>query len=1261
MFNKINRITLLIIIGILILPIHYYNVRIVIADSNVYYVSNNGDNSKDGLSPGSSWRTIGKVTSELNGGVISQSDDVYFNRGDTFTDAELLLRQGGTSGDWMTIGAYGNGAKPVFSGISGIQDATIHLATSVSYIKIQDIDITNAEKVGIRLSLSDISYMTVYNVVISNPGTHGMVITGCDRLTLENCTVTGASSGAGFVLYGRDTGTQNRNTKALNCTVANSRADGFTYHQSDGAGVDIGANHYLYNCKAYGTTLEQGFDITSGTNIYIKDCEAYGNNNGGIVIGHHTERVTLDNFYLHDEDDEGLIFSSTDDCRVRNSIFTTSGNYLLDHTSGLNVLNVNLYNNDFIYEPGTGRIRLYADGPYFGEMQHVNWKNNIFIRHGGGPSHYIALTNTGNLGTADHTFDNNMYWYPGDSDTTDRYQLFGTNYNFNEWTALSRMNGELRQDPGIVDIDNEIWDLESTSNCIDAGAWLTTCNGGGSGTTITLQDANYFFPGLPTLGVPGDNIFIGDDTNLEVIDVDYNAETITVDRSITWNNGDSVSLSSYNGLKVDIGAKESAGTTGGSNSAPTLTNEGPEDTSTGISRYPQLNITVTDADGNTSEVYWYTNASGSWYLMQTNSSVVSGATVRLMNFTNASSYYTKYWWRISADDNHDTTTETYYFTTEPATESETEAVPTSPTNLATSTPTTSSISLEWNKGYMDGSLVHDLLYVDNFTKYDGNPVFDKSDTGSWASYGIRENILLTNNTGYAVKIDGEYVMYFNGRNTSNPPNAKFTRVGRATSSDGVTWTAATDPVFNDTDANFYTFVGSIIQLSENSYRMYYTAKNASDPGVSYIKYATSTDGITWVAQGDLLDQTDFTGATSMAVYHVTYFDSTWHMMMEGTDATGAFGIYYASSSDGINWTPFATAIYSGGPPGAWDDEDAANPSLYKLDTNKYVIFYNGNGNSLTNLEFDLGVLYSTSLTSGWTSWKNNPILTRGAETSWDDERIEGPRLYMDDMGNATLRMWYFGLPTTNSFADGAIGYAICDETITNTMVRYSTSDDLSTYTDGSLGYNGTDSYTTITGLNPDTTYYFRAWSWNETEGWNATGSNTVNENTLNPPTSPVITNINLIESDPLDTNPSFGWINITCEVTDDIAVDEVSLSITNPDGSYNNVFMNAGAGDSDYYNSSTAFSTYGNYSYLILANGTNGNSSTSTVYDFSMPPNWDINKDGQCTILDLTMISNHYWEIGQNGWIPEDIDNNGIVQVLDFIMITGHYGESWWT
>jgi len=161
-------------------------------------------------------------------------------------------------------------------------------------------------------------------------------------------------------------------------------------------------------------------------------------------------------------------------------------------------------------------------------------------------------------------------------------------------------------------------------------------------------------------------------------------------------------------------------------------------------------------------------------------------------------------------------------------------------------------------------------------------------------------------------------------------------------------------------------------------------------------------------------------------------------------------------------------------------------------------------------------------------------------------------------------------------------------------------------------------------------------------------------------TSPQISNIAITTSSPLDTNSSFGWINITCDITDNIAVDEVSLNITNPDGSCNNVSMNAGAEDSYYYNSNTAFSTYGNYSYVIWANDTSNNYVTSSSYTISMPPNWDVNNDGDCNVYDLVLVSNHYNETGIPGWIREDVDNNGQIKVIDLVLISEHYDETWW-
>ena len=53
----------------------------------------------------------------------------------------------------------------------------------------------------------------------------------------------------------------------------------------------------------------------------------------------------------------------------------------------------------------------------------------------------------------------------------------------------------------------------------------------------------------------GDDIVVGTD-EVTITDIDYSANIITVDQSISWSDGDPVSLS-YNGDAPDIGAKES--------------------------------------------------------------------------------------------------------------------------------------------------------------------------------------------------------------------------------------------------------------------------------------------------------------------------------------------------------------------------------------------------------------------------------------------------------------------------------------------------------------------------------------------------------------------------------------------------------------------------------------------------------------------------------------------------------------------------------
>lgn len=101
-----------------------------------YYVSENGDDSNDGLTPETAWKTVHKVTHEVGGesaeiwveggyhpfvpeyvtlgeGCVRPGDAVFFERGGIYRmdDLDLMVLRSG-----ITFSAFGEGPKPIISG-----------------------------------------------------------------------------------------------------------------------------------------------------------------------------------------------------------------------------------------------------------------------------------------------------------------------------------------------------------------------------------------------------------------------------------------------------------------------------------------------------------------------------------------------------------------------------------------------------------------------------------------------------------------------------------------------------------------------------------------------------------------------------------------------------------------------------------------------------------------------------------------------------------------------------------------------------------------------------------------------------------------------------------------------------------------------------------------------------------------------------------------------------------------------------------------
>jgi len=149
--------------------------------------------------------------------------------------------------------------------------------------------------------------------------------------------------------------------------------------------------------------------------------------------------------------------------------------------------------------------------------------------------------------------------------------------------------------------------------------------------------------------------------------------------------------------------------------------------------------------------------------------------------------------------------------------------------------------------------------------------------------------------------------------------------------------------------------------------------------------------------------------------------------------------------------------------------------------------------------------------------------------------------------------------------------------------------------------------------------------------WNNTGTKDV---TIIDNDSPQISNI----QDNPDPQYSGSYVNITCDVIDNIAVDEVHVNITYPDASYHNFTMNEG---SYYYNQT--YSMIGTYHYFIWATDASGNSKKSSTYTFEItsvpdttPPEINDNTPSSATtgdsftftadVTDNVAVSNVYVE-----------------------------------
>ncbi len=204
---------------------------------------------------------------------------------------------------------------------------------------------------------------------------------------------------------------------------------------------------------------------------------------------------------------------------------------------------------------------------------------------------------------------------------------------------------------------------------------------------------------------------------------------------------------------------------------------------------------------------------------------------------------------------------------------------------------------------------------------------------------------------------------------------------------------------------------AMLREGPNAWKLWY--EGVPGGNTSRVGYATSPDGVTWTkysANPVMVPTEAWEGAPAGETSPTTVLreHGVYEMWYHGfQDRVRRIG--YATSTDGITWTKYpGNPVLVPGPPGAWDQGSVAEPHVVKVGA-VYYMFY-------AHAQDPQGVGLATSSDGiHWMKYAGNPVLTKGTVGAWDDKAMQGGGVVYD--GRA-FHMWFRGYNTNFATALG---------------------------------------------------------------------------------------------------------------------------------------------------------------------------------------------------------------------------------------------------
>ena len=385
-------------------------------------------------------------------------------------------------------------------------------------------------------------------------------------------------------------------------TIADSIGDGIRMGKSDGVPLHyLIENNVIFGSLMSHSIVMEGVDAPV-TQVVIRNNALFGNAELGVAVKGAKNVVIEGNYFwgiVGDTDGSGVLNRAAtalandentaaavaagngslpdDNIIIRNNVVTdTNGGFIA-------AKNFKVYNNTLL---NNRRNFSGSNKPTNSLTDRKPRDSAILEKSGTGPNAAILNNLIGDHGyeiviysTGSAAIDGNAYY---NTFQTPRFSVFTGNYDwtsetFATWKSWLQTKSNFTGDeahsqvvsggpsalftnvPGQVTGDPAQYNfsLKTNSPAIDSGVFLTTTVGSGTGTTMTVADAKIFFDGY--------DITLGDEIQLDgqlarARITNNNGNTLTLNSSLSWSNGQGLSLS-YEGSKPDTGAIEFTGST----------------------------------------------------------------------------------------------------------------------------------------------------------------------------------------------------------------------------------------------------------------------------------------------------------------------------------------------------------------------------------------------------------------------------------------------------------------------------------------------------------------------------------------------------------------------------------------------------------------------------------------------------------------------------------------------------------------------------